>query len=181
MIPFPQKKYEIIYADPPWWHSSVIRNRAKEHSGAYQHYPTMKTPEICAMPVAEIAEKNSLLFLWVTGALFEDGLRVGKAWGFNFATVAFVWMKPNRVVCGQYTMSQCEYCLVFKHGKIPKPRGKQNIRQFLMCNAGRHAEKPFEVRHRIDKMFPHQSKIELFARPTPLFRSEGWDYWGNEV
>ena len=171
------KRYSIIYADPPWWYSNVIRNRAKQHSGAYQHYPVMKTPEICAMPVSEIAEDHSLLFLWTTAPLMKDGINVGEAWGFNYSTFAFVWVKPNRPICGQYTISQCEYCLVFKRDKIPLPRGSRKQRQLVWRGAGRHAEKPYEVRHRIEKMFPTQNKIELFARE----RFEGWDAWGNEI
>ena len=137
----------------------------------------MKTPEICELPISEIAEANSLLFLWTTGALLEDGMQVGKTWGFKFATVAFVWNKPNKKLPGFYTMSQCEFCLVFKRGKIPQPRGKRNIPQFLECKGGRHAEKPAEIRDRITEMFPRQTKIELFARECV----EGWDAWGNEV
>ena len=175
--PLPDKKYSIIYADPPWWYSNVIRNRAKVHSGAYQHYPVMKTPEICALPIDQIAEENSLLFLWTTGALLADGIQVGKAWGFNYATVAFVWVKPKKPICGFYTMSQCEYCLAFRKGKIPQPRGLRNIRQVLVSKARRHAEKPAQVRQRITEMFPYHERIELFARQ----RAEGWDAWGNEV
>ena len=137
----------------------------------------MKTPEICALPISEIAEAESLLFLWTTGALFEDGMQVGAAWGFKFATVAFVWRKPNKKLPGFYTMSQCEFCLVFKKGKIPQPRGKRNIPQFLECKAGRHAEKPAWIRHRIVEMFPYHNRIELFARQCV----ESWDAWGNEV
>ena len=176
-IPLPDKQYSIIYADPPWHHRSVIRNRAKEHSAAYQHYPIMKTSEICALPVSEIAEADCLLFLWTTGALMEDGIRVGNAWGFQYATVAFVWNKPNRKICGYYTMSQCEFVLVFKRGRIPKPRGKRNIYQILTADAGRHAEKPAEIRERIVQMFPTCTKIELFARE----RVAGWDAWGLEA
>ena len=137
----------------------------------------MKTPEICALPIVKIAEENSLLFLWTTGALLEDGMQVGTAWGFNYATVAFVWSKPNKKICGFYTISQCEFCLVFRRGKIPKPRGLRNIRQLLTRNGGRHAEKPHQIRQRIVEMFPHHRRIELFARQ----RFAGWDAWGNEV
>ena len=74
-------------------------------------------------------------------------------------------------------MSQVEICIVGKKGRIPKPRGLRNIRQFLSKMRGKHSEKPTEVRERIEKMFPVQSKIELFART----RHVGWDSWGNEV
>ena len=68
-------------------------------------------------------------------------------------------------------------CLVFKRGRTPKPRGARNVRQLIQCRRGRHSEKPYEVRNRINEMFPTQSKIELFARTT----SDGWTAWGNEI
>ena len=140
------------------------------------HYPVMKTKEICAIPVADIAEDDALLFLWATGACLPEAVDVGRAWGFNWATVAFVWDKQT-AVAGFYTMSTCEYCFVFKRGKIPKPRGPRNIRQLLSRKVGRHSEKPAEVRNKIVEMFPYHDRIELFARE----RFSGWDTWGNEV
>ena len=74
-------------------------------------------------------------------------------------------------------MSQCELCLVFKRGKIPQPRGARNIRQLVQMKRTRHSEKPDVVRKRIEEMFPHQCKIELFARK----QTQGWDAWGLEV
>jgi N6-adenosine-specific RNA methylase IME4 len=99
-----------------------------------------------------------------------------KAWGFAYKTIAFVWDK-QKVNPGYYTMSQCEICLVGKKGTIPAPRGTRNERQFLSEMRGRHSTKPDEIRKRIERMFPTQKKIELFARETV----EGWDAWGNEV
>ncbi len=64
-----------------------------------------------------------------------------------------------------------------KHGKIPTPRGARNIKQFLSLPRGKHSQKPLEVRRRIEKMFPTQSKLEMFARCA----SNGWDLWGNEL
>ena len=103
-------------------------------------------------------------------------IEVGKSWGFDYKTVAFVWDKQLPVY-RNYTMSQCELCLVFKSGRIPSPRGKRNIKQFLSCRRGRHSDKPDQIRHGIMEMFPEQSKIELFARQ----RFPGWDCWGNEI
>ena len=74
-------------------------------------------------------------------------------------------------------MSQCELCLVFKHGKIPAPRGARNVRQLVSEPRGRHSAKPEEVRRRIEAMFPTQRKIELFARAP----ATGWTAWGLEV
>ena len=169
---FPTKRYQIIYADPAWsyHHNRVIRGNATNH------YETMRVQDICDLPVKEIADTNCLLFMWAVSPSLPDAIKVGEAWGFTYKIVAFVWDK-QRVLCGSYTMSQCELCLVFKRGTIPKPRGERNVRQFLSERRERHSEKPSEVRDRIDKMFPAQSKVELFARQ----RVVGWDAWGNEI
>jgi N6-adenosine-specific RNA methylase IME4 len=78
---------------------------------------------------------------------------------------------------GQYTLSYCELCLVFKRGKIPKPRGARNVKQLVRVPRGKHSQKPLEVLHGIEKMFPTQNRIELFARHKP----QNWDVWGLDV
>ena len=76
---------------------------------------------------------------------------------------------------GFYTMSQCELCLVFRRGRIPTPRGARNERQLVRAERGPHSAKPEEVRRRIERMFPEQRKIELFARrEVPGGRRGGW-------
>ena len=179
MIPFPDKQYDIIYADPPWHDKGCLMSGSKIKN----HYSTMGIKEICKMPVQDISEKDCLLFMWTTGVNLIDSINVGEAWGFKYKTIAFNWHKQNPVVAC-YTMSETELCLLFKRCKIPQPRGKRNIRQFLSVKKGGHSAKPLEVKHRINEMFPTQSKIELFARPLPMqcfFGDDGWDYWGNEV
>jgi N6-adenosine-specific RNA methylase IME4 len=126
--------------------------------------------------VASISEENCLLFMWSSSPHLDQAIQLGKAWGFQWATVAFVWDKQC-VNPGFYTMSQCELCLVFRRGKIPQPRGARNIRQFIQAKRTRHSEKPDAVRERIEEMFPHQCKIELFARK----QHRGWDAWGLDI
>ena len=177
--PFPNKKYSIIYADPPWDYKGQLQHTGtggKESGGAIRHYPTVPVSEMKAWDVASISEEDCLLFMWSSSPHLDQAIQLGKAWGFRWATVAFVWDKqrPNP---GFYTMSQCELCLVFRRGKIPKPRGARNIRQLVQVKRTRHSEKPDAVRERIEKMFPQQSKIELFARK----RYPDWDAWGLEI
>ena len=83
--------------------------------------------------------------MWATNPHLDQAIELGKAWGFAWATVAFVWDKV-RVNPGFYTMSQCELCLVFKRGKIPSPRGARNIRQLVTAKREAHSQKPDEVR-----------------------------------
>ena len=85
------KQYGIIYADPPW------RYDRKHGSGvAENHYPTMSIEEICALPVSELAAKDSALFLWATFPQLNEAFRVIDAWGFKYKTLAFLWLKQNR-------------------------------------------------------------------------------------
>ena len=178
MIPFPDKKYDIIYADPAWHYGSVM----PKGLDITHHYATIPFEQMNSLPVANLAKDDCLLFLWVVSPLLDDCIDTGKAWGFEYSTIAFGWDK-QRPVWGNYTHSQLELCLVFKRGKMPEPRGKENIMQFLSCKKGAHSVKPLEIKHRITEMFPTQSKIELFARPLPMFKGldDGWDYWGQEV
>ena len=61
MIPFPDKKYSVIYADPPWNYSAGGATRNAE-----RHYKTMKPEDIFDLPVQDIAEDDCLLFMWAT-------------------------------------------------------------------------------------------------------------------
>ena len=83
-----KKKYEVIYADPPW----RFRTRSENGKGrnAERHYPTMKLEDICALPVADIAAENCALFMWVTFPNLREAFDVIDAWGFKYKTVAFV-------------------------------------------------------------------------------------------
>lgn len=145
-------------------------------SAANFKYPTVKTKNLKKIPLTEIANDDCLLFMWVTNPHLSQGIELGKEWGFEYRTVAFVWDKMVHNP-GQYTMSYVELCLVFKKGKIPTPRGARNIKQLVRVPRGKHSEKPLKVLRGIEKMFPTQKKIELFARHKP----EGWDVWGLDV
>ena len=175
----PTNRYQVIYADPPWDYKGQKQHAgagAKDTGGAICHYPTVTTSDLKGLQVSSIADDNCILFMWSSSPHLDQAIELGKAWGFEWATVAFVWDK-QRVNPGYYTMSQCELCLAFKRGKIPTPRGARNVRQLVSELRGEHSAKPEEVRRRIEDMFPEQSKIELFARRE----THGWSAWGNET
>jgi len=176
-VEWPTRKYEIAYIDPPWDYDNRVQHGGTAvgyTSGAIAFYPTMTPEEIYEMRIADILEKNSLVYLWVTGPQFEIGIKAIKAWGLKYATIAFVWDKIM-VNPGAYTMSEYEYVLVAKRGCIPKPRGARNVRQKVEEKRTGHSVKPIEVRRRIEQMHPTQSKVELFAE----IGGTGWDLWGN--
>lgn len=179
MLKLPNKTYDIIYADPPWDYKGQRQHNGKggkDTGGANKHYLTTTVKEMSTWKIHEIANQNCLLFMWTSSPHLDQAIELGKAWGFKWATVGFVWEK-QRCNPGYYTLSQCELCLIFKLGKIPTPRGARNVRQFLSELRSKHSKKPDTIRDRIVEMFPTQSKIELFARQ----KTKGWDVWGNEV
>lgn len=91
MIPFPEKKYSVIYADPPWNYAAGGKTRNVE-----RHYRTMKPEDIYSLPVQDIAEDDCLLFLWATFPNLDVALETIRRWGFQYKTAAFVWVKRNR-------------------------------------------------------------------------------------
>lgn len=185
----PDGRYEILYVDPPWDYGGKMQydlSSLKTHNENFERpvfisaadfkYPTLKLPELAELPMRDLASDDSLLFMWTTGPHLANSIDLGRAWGFEYKTVAFVW---NKMVHnpGRYTLSETEQVLVFKRGRIPTPRGIRNARQLVNERRGQHSAKPSEVRHRITQMFPTQRKIEMFAREP----ADGWDAWGLDM
>ncbi len=175
------KKYQIIYADPPWtYHKSGGVKSARGLAKA--HYPTMDIEAIKELSVADIADKNCYLFLWVTAPCMQEGLDVLRAWGFQFFTVAFTWIKGNIRNqnslfwgMGKATRANPEYVLLGRKGKLE--RLDKGVHSVLMSPVQRHSQKPEAIRQRIEKLYGELPRIELFARQ----KTDGWDVWGNEV
>ena len=170
------QKYQAIYADPPWDYQ-----QCRLSGSAKKHYPTMRIEELCALPVAEIADRDCALFLWATFPQLPEALRLIQAWGFVYKTVAFVWLKQNRKALtwfyglGFWTRSNAEICLLATKGH-PK-RQSAGIHQLVISPVERHSKKPDEVREKIVELMGDVPRIELFARQ----QTPGWDVWGNEV
>lgn len=179
MIPFPNKKYSVIYADPPWRYKFYSKKGLGR--SAESHYPTMDIEDICALPVESLADRNCALFLWVTLPCLKEGLRALEQGGFTYKTVAFVWIKQNKKAdslfwgMGYWTRSNAELCILATKGN-PK-RLSASVHQVIMSHIERHSKKPDETRKRIVDLMGDLPRIELFARNT----TPGWDVWGNEV
>ena len=168
------KKYNIIYADPPWEHWMG------GYKNATNHYKTMPIEEICKLPVSNIADKDCILFLWVTFPILEDAFGVIKAWGFKYSTCGFVWMKKNKngsnfFGLGNWTRANEELCLIAVKGHTERLR--TDISQIIESPVEEHSKKPDIVREKIVQLVGELPRIELFARQ----KKEGWDHWGNEL
>lgn len=175
-VSFPDKKYEIIYADPPW--NEVGGGRIRR--GADKHYSLMKTDDIIKLPVIKIVKDNSHLYLWITNNRLIDGLEVMKMWGFEYKTI-ITWFK-NRIGLGQYFRGITEHCLFGTRGNLPYKleNGKRcQGKTGFYAEKTIHSRKPEEMREMINLVSYRKGfeRIELFARE----HTEGWDVWGNEV
>jgi N6-adenosine-specific RNA methylase IME4 len=173
------KRYQIIYADPPWQYRNY--GYADAIRGVEKEYRTMTTEDICALPISELAADDCILFCWGTWTHLPDVLQVIEAWGFEYQTIGFVWVKTNPtgfgffMGMGNYTRSNTEYCLIATKGK-PK-RIRADILQIVHAPVREHSRKPSDMRERIVNLMGDLPRIELFARK----RVDGWDAWGNEV
>ena len=170
------KKYDIIYADPPWQY----RNMGNIQATANSHYNTMSQEEINNLPVDKLSKDNSILFLWATFPKIQEALDTIKAWGFEYKTVVFVWIKKNKnggnfFGVGWYTKSNAEICLIATKGKPPKQSNK--VSQIIETIREEHSKKPQQARDKIIEFCGDLPRIELFARQAV----EGWDCWGNEA
>ena len=176
----PAKKYNIIYADPPWSYHTWS-GKGKEKKSAENHYPCMKKEEIQQLPVPDICAQDCVLFLWVTFPCLEEGLELIKKWGFTYKTCGFTWVKKNKVAdtwftgLGYWTRANAELCLLATKGS-PKRLSKA-VNQVVDARIRAHSQKPDEVRDRIVELMGGLPRIELFARSA----AEGWDCWGNEA
>lgn len=174
------KKYNIIYADPPWTFITYS-NKGKERS-AEKHYVCMNKNDIQKLPIQSICEKNCVLLLWVTYPCLKEGLELIEKWGFVYKTCGFSWIKLNKksntpfVGMGYYTRANNEICLLATKGK-PLKRQSKSVKQVVLSTIREHSRKPDEVRDRIVELFGDIPRIELFARQ----HVDGWDCWGNEV
>ena len=167
------KKYQIILADPPWRYEHPpigSKGRAIEN-----HYPTMLVEDIKKLPIKDLGEDNSVLFLWATAPKLKECIEVMTEWGYQYRTCA-VWDK-EMMGMGYWFRNQHEILLIGLRGKFSPPIPQLRDRSVYKEKRTKHSKKPQYFRDWINKCFPLNTKIELFARE----KSEGFDAWGNEV
>lgn len=170
-IPFPNKKYSVIYADPPWEIKKIIRKvRPNQVS---MDYSVMSLEKIKRLPVADISDDNSCLFLWTIQSYLPYSFDVMKQWGFKYQRV-ITWDKQNGL-CLFGFHQRTEFLLFGYKGKLEMYPHRKAFPTMVVAKSDRHSSKPQVFR---DLIAPFgETKIELFARQ----KTEGWDVWGNEV
>ena len=175
------KKYRTIYADPPWQFQNRTGKVAPEHK-RLNRYETMTLNEIKSLPVKEVSEEKSHLYLWVPNALLPNGLEVMKAWGFEYKT-NIIWEKvrhdgyPDGRGVGFYFRNVTEILLFGirgdKNRTLDPARSQVNL---IRTMKREHSRKPDEIIPIIEACSPGPY-LEMFARGD----REGWDMWGNQA
>jgi N6-adenosine-specific RNA methylase IME4 len=170
--PLPEGKFGAIIADPPWSFRTYSKADVAPARGE-QPYSVMSIDDIKALPVADVAAPNSLLFMWTVSHLQQPAFDVAAAWGFAPVSIAFVWDK-GRMGMGYWTRQEVEICHLFKRGK-PRRLGK-GVRSVIRSPRREHSRKPDEVYGRVESLVggPY---LELFARQAWA----GWSAWGNQT
>ena len=175
-LPLPKIEAQVLYADPPW----EYRNPGFDQS-AEQHYPTMATDAICnytdpkGKKIRNILQPRSVLFLWVTQPMLPDGLKVLRAWGFDYK-VNMVWKKDKAPGIGFWVKSIHELLLIGSKGAELHPAVLKD--SVFEADVRGHSEKPEIVYDWLEEMYTGPF-IELFA--TKPARNEKWEVWGYEV
>lgn len=175
------ERYKTILADPPWQFQNRTGKVAPEHK-RLNRYPTMSLEEIKALPVGEVADDNSHLYLWVPNALLIEGLEVMKAWGFQYKT-NIIWEKirndgaPDGRGVGFYFRNVTEMLLFGVRGSnvrtLSPGRSQVNL---IRTKKREHSRKPDEMIDLIERC-SSGPYLELFARG----QREGWTMWGNQA
>lgn len=189
------KKYNVIYADPPWSYRDKS-GRDYKH-GAEEKYDVMTNEDIAAMNISSFTERNCICFMWVTVPLLPEGLKTLEAWGFQYKTM-ITWRKIMSMGMGYWFRGQCEHLVLGIKGNVKAFRQQKanfyesevfDLDECFQSKAGRHSQKPHYFRELIENAvkvsFENPIKLEMFARSRDgLFRNDeykGWDVFGNEV
>lgn len=180
----PSGPFSTIVADPPWTYTYATRKTELAgtgwHSAAQRHYGTMTMAEIAAMPVADVAADDAVLWLWVVNPMLTRCIEIASSWGFEYRGL-LTWAKTTKadparpfIGTGYWLRGATEHAVLAVRGR-PKPLVR-NVPTWLAAPPSRHSEKP-ESAMRIFENYIDGPRLELFARRT----REGWISWGNEI
>jgi N6-adenosine-specific RNA methylase IME4 len=185
----PDKKYSVIYIDPPWKYANWTKAK---NGAAAAHYDCMKTSRIAELPIGELGAKNSVMIMWVTGVAFAEARHIPilYAWGYKPVTTLFVWRKLTKAkkpICGIgfHTRHVYEYAVLARRGKFGRRKEATNVSQEIDDTQPivieetvqrPHSRKPAVVADMIRKLYKGPY-VEIFARK----RRPYWDSWGAQI
>lgn len=170
------KKYDLIYTDPAWSYNKKVGQGIADDI-----YNTMDLEDIKKLPVFEMLKDNAVVYMWATFPMLKEAFEVIKAWGLEYVTVGFNWIKLNDngtpfFGIGHHTKSNGEICLLLRKGNGLKVRDN-TISQVIMTKKDKHSKKPSVCYTYLERLYGDISRIEMFAR----HKRQGWDTWGNQV
>jgi N6-adenosine-specific RNA methylase IME4 len=180
--------YRVLLADPPWRFKNWSMAEMAKHGEKWARrngrspYVVMTTGDICKMPIGELGAKDSVMLLWGTYPKWDDARAVMAAWGYEYKTIAFTWVKQNpsgvgwHFGLGYHTRQNPEVVLLGTRGKGIK-RCDNTVANLVIWPRGEHSAKPPIVRGRIERLYGDVPRLELFARE----RVPDWAAWGNEI
>ena len=176
-----ENKYDLILADPPWKQSKGGKKSVRANSSGrpldYQ-VCTLEEIEKHLQQAEKNTDENAVLFLWTIDKYLFEAQQIAERLGFKLHA-RLIWNKVTGIPAAFSARYGHEYLLYMYKGKLrpvaPEERGK--IHTVFTERVKRHSQKPdisFEI---IERLYPGEKKIELYARRERL----GWDCWGNEV
>lgn len=175
-----KERFGAILIDPPWRFTNRTGKMAPEHR-RLRRYPTMSFDEIAALPVGDLGEDQSHLYLWCPNALLKEGLAIMEAWGFSYKT-NIVWYKvrkdggPDGRGVGFYFRNVTELLLFGVKGRLRTLKPGRTQVNLIQTRKEEHSKKPDEIYDIIEGCSPGPY-LELFARMP----REGWTQWGDEI
>jgi N6-adenosine-specific RNA methylase IME4 len=166
--PLPEGPFDLIYIDAPWQMGHPDSPHAPE-----AHYETLSTPEIIARvpPAAE----NAFMAMWAVNSMLPEAFDVIDAWGFAYKS-DIIWDKLA-IKLGRWARNRHETLLLATRGNFPAPDPEDLPPSVIQAPCGRHSQKPEAFYEILERMYPHASKLEMYARNIRL----GWTSWGNEA
>jgi len=177
---WPDKKYQIIYADPPWRQSKGGKKNVRENSsGKALDYPVISLTEIQSIlnEAGFRSDKNRVMFLWTIDKYLHQAEEIARRLGYKLHA-RMIWNKVTGIPAAFTIRYGHEYLLYMYHGKLlpvaKEERGK--IHSVFTEQVTRHSKKPEIAYQIIERLYPDTDKLELFARQ----KRKGWDVWGNE-
>lgn len=186
-------RYSTIVADPPWPYDNPdggkLRASAKHRPNSFGNalngvghaarYQAMSIEDLCALPVAEQAEKNAHLYLWTTNSFMVEAHEIARAWGFKPKTIlTYAKVTPEGKPSGRvgyYFRGATEHVVFAVRGSQPL-QVTEAVPNLWLWPRLPHSVKPDAFFDLVERVSPGPY-LEMFSRRARF----GWDTWGDEA
>ena len=184
----PRGHFGLVYCDPPWHFQRYSEEFSEASVGRapQDHYDTMSLDDLKALPVMDLCAPVAVCVLWATAPHLRMAFELMDAWGFEYKTLAFSWLKADvstldlfplpidaDMGMGYWTRANGEVALLGTRGS--PTRIDAGVRMGIIEQAREHSRKPDVVYERLERLMGDVPRIELFSRTNRA----GWTSWGN--